>query len=178
MSEVRKRDKKYINTIAFPFYNIKTETVNQWVSGFSRLWATFCLQSCVKKIMGPIFWALFLKIWLLVGLHDILHAIVMHYYFALFALRIADESHAIVNVILHSLSAIYGSVLNAASSESRWWRFTVNHRSVFEMRMTIAYNISCSPRCLQGKPDKQLRFFTFMVNICFSNIVLTISARR
>ncbi len=56
--------------------------------------------------------------WFKLGLHDILHAIVI---------RIC--------------------VLNPDPSESRWWRFAANHRTVFtdEMRMTIAYNKSCSP---------------------------------
>ncbi len=40
----------------------------------------------------------------------LIHRDVDHWQATQFALRIADESHAIVNVILHSLSVIYGSV--------------------------------------------------------------------
>ncbi len=46
-----------------------------------------------------------------------------------------------------SVSELQLCVLNAAPFESSWWRCTANHRTVFtyEMRMTIACNISCSP---------------------------------
>ncbi len=50
---------------------------------------------------------------------------------------------AIMNTISQrSLSEEYGCVLNAASSESRWWRFSTNHRTGFtyKMCMTIAIN--------------------------------------
>ncbi len=59
----------------------------------------------------------------MVGLHDILHAIVMR------------------------ISSVKTFLWLAASSESSWWRFTANHRTIFtdEMRITIACNISCSP---------------------------------
>ncbi len=45
------------------------------------------------------------------------------------------------------VSNLWLCVLNAASSESRWWRFTANHRTGFtdEMHKTIACNISFSP---------------------------------
>ncbi len=62
---------------------------------------------------------------------------------------IADESPMILNVILCSL-------LNAAPSESTWWRFTTNNRTGFtdEMCMTIVCDLSCSPKwnaCLKNK---------------------------
>ncbi len=49
---------------------------------------------------------------------------------------------AIMNTILRSLSEEYGCVLNAASSESRWWTFSTNHRTGFtdKMCMTVAIN--------------------------------------
>uniref|UniRef100_A0A673J5Z2 non-specific serine/threonine protein kinase n=1 Tax=Sinocyclocheilus rhinocerous TaxID=307959 RepID=A0A673J5Z2_9TELE len=61
--------------------------------------------------------------------------------------RICNESPAILNAILCSLSVNYGSVVNAAPSESTCWRFTTNHRSGFtdEMRMEIAFDFLHSP---------------------------------
>ncbi len=70
-------------------------------------------------------------------------------------------------------------VLNAAPFESRWWRFTANHRTVFtdEMRMTIACKISCSPKCEKlsfpkcGTHVYSLLFFHFsgiIMSICWA----------
>uniref|UniRef100_A0A672M004 U4/U6 small nuclear ribonucleoprotein Prp3 n=1 Tax=Sinocyclocheilus grahami TaxID=75366 RepID=A0A672M004_SINGR len=52
------------------------------------------------------------------------------------------HNRTIMNVILHSLSVNYGSVVNAAPFESMCWRFTTNHRTGFtdKMCMTIAFD--------------------------------------
>ncbi len=82
----------------------------------------------VYKVSTTVIWEwVWIHFWL--GLHDILHAIV---------LRISSVKTVLWLAVC---------VLNAAPFENSWWRFTANHRTVFtdEMRMTIACKISCSP---------------------------------
>ncbi len=71
----------------------------------------------------------------------LIHRAVVHGQATQFALRIACDSEREKLV-----SDLWLCVLNAAPSESRWWRFTAKQRTIFtdEMR-TIACNISCSP---------------------------------
>lgn len=59
------------------------------------------------------------------------------------AFIIKCDSSAIMNVILRSLSVIYSSVLNAAPSESRWWRSQTRlyWRDAHDNHMPL----SCSP---------------------------------
>jgi len=114
------------------------------------------------------------------GLHDILHAIVMRIssvkavlWLAVNLLQLFSNgaafntqsrssltSYAISRSLSHAMHLWFWAwiaslvrelrlcVLNAAPFENSWSKFTANHRTVFteEIRMTIACNISCSPK--------------------------------
>ncbi len=74
--------------------------------------------------------------------------------------------------IVQLVSELRLCVLNAASSESRWWRFTANHWTGFtdEMHMTITCNISCSPsKDALNWPEVTVKTFIMLEKISISN---------
>ncbi len=119
-------------------------------------WENLKNRQCVKYLFAP-----------LLGLHDILHAIVMCVSSVKTVLWLAVNLHqlfshgvafntqnhssltsyAISRSLSHSIHLRLWARICVAPFENSWWRFTANHRTVFtdEMRMTIACKILCSP---------------------------------
>ncbi len=86
-----------------------------------------------------------------------------------------------MNAILCSLSVIYGfCVLNAAPSESRWWRFNANHGTGFtdKMRMNIAFNISPSPNSSYTQIYFKPIFCLFLERFPFPKPLIMLSLSR
>ncbi len=114
---------------------------------------------------------------MVVGLHDILNAIITRISVKLFrssltSYAIHAQNRDIERNIALLASELQLCVLNAAPFENRLWRFINNHRTGFtdEMRITIAFNISCRPSWLYSDllmPNViNLRIFSCVKTFC------------